>query len=84
MFDETPAELQEKKMRAGAVHLKLNRPAMLPMLLSLLGMPTPVISLLPRRWLEVPKNWVGEFPDEQEREGKVPGCAWKWATEMHG
>ncbi|KAL7414985.1 phospholipase C/P1 nuclease domain-containing protein, partial [Mrakia frigida] len=35
-------------------------------------------------WLEVPKNWVGEFPDEQEREGKVPGCAWKWATEMHG
>lgn len=81
---EEVVEQPVRKLKEGAVNLQLNRPAMFPMLLSMLGVPTPVISLFPRTWLEVPKTWKNEFPDEQEREGKVPGCPWKWAEEMHG
>ena len=65
-------------------HIQLDQPAPLLLLLSLFGVPTPVISLMPRSWLEVKKTWIGEMPDQQEKEGKVPGCAFHWAKEMHG
>lgn len=87
----SPAEVKEALEKAAfrpvnpnAKHIHLERPAPLALLLSLFGVPTPLISLLPRSWLELKNKWIGELPDQQEREGKVPGCAFHWAKEMHG
>lgn len=91
-FAEAHPELSQEELEAlqkparvneNARHIQLERPAPLPLLLSLFGVPTPIISLLPRSWLEVKKTWIGEMPDQQEREGKVPGCAFHWAKQMH-
>lgn len=61
----------------------LGKPKILPLFLSMMGVPGGLIAMLPDNWLENPKLAVGEFPEEWERKAELPGCPWAWASEMH-
>lgn len=68
--------------------IRPRKPPVVKAVLSMFGVPGAVVQWLPEWVLTIGVGregspWIGAFPDEVERKGEVPGCAWAWGKESH-